>query len=285
MRLAGFMARWPMQNLSQTLASIAALLGPIAAIIGVVQSRGWLTILGAAFVVVAIAVVIYARMQRQRLDAASIEIEGISIDSLNAANLRRRVNRSLFVQHAEHIATIVGADLDIVWRYSGYCRAKHETAMEFSVDSGTTLPFHQLDCYAYDLQRDPEKRHKIEPIKIGPDSIAKKVAVPFSEPLAAHQPFDLMLHCRLPMTYRSGVCYYTSTLSFDQKRVARSAVVLKFISQKPRWLRVYECDATERPRLLKSLYPVREGLNEIEYRDIAENLSAQSVRIYLFERE
>lgn len=156
--------------------------------------------------------------------------------------------------------------------------------MEFSVDSGSMLPFDLLDCYAYDLQRDPEKRHKIKPVLIGPDSMAKKIAVPFAEPVTTNQPFDLMLHCRMPMTYRAGVCYYTSTLSFDQKRVGRSAVVLRFVTRKPRWVRVYACDSAGLPRLLKTLYPMGEDGGETEYRDIAENLSAQSVRIYLFER-
>jgi len=284
MRPAGSWLAGYMQNLPQILASIAALLGPVATIIGLVQSRGWLTVLGASFAAVAIAVIVYARSQGRRLDAASVEIEGISIDSINAANLRRRVNRSLIVQMAEHTATIDGPDLDIVWRYAGYCRSEREAAMEFSVDSGSTLPFDQLDRYAYDLNRDAQKSHKIRPVLIGPDGISKKIAVPFLEPLAARQAFDLMLHCRLPMTFRPGICHYTSTLSFDQNRIGRCSVQLRFIGGKPSWVRVYRCDASGRPRLLKSLHPVREQPELIEYRDVSENIEAQSVRIYLFEK-
>jgi hypothetical protein len=55
-----------------------------------------------------------ARRQRLRIEAASIEIEGISIDSINAANLRRRVNRSLAVQTVDQIVTIDGSDLDMI---------------------------------------------------------------------------------------------------------------------------------------------------------------------------
>jgi hypothetical protein len=273
-----------MQNLPQVLASIAALLGPIAKIVGLVQSRGWLAITGGLSVAVAIAIAIYALSQRRRIGSASIEIEGTSIDSINAANLRRRVNRSLTVQTAEHVATIDGADLDMVWRYVGYCRAGNETAMEFSVDSGNTLPFDQLDCYAYDLQRDPEKRHKIQPVLIGPDGISKKIAVPFLEPLAIREPFDLMLHCRMPTTYRPGVCHYTSTLSFDQDRVGRCTVRLKFIRSKPTWVRVYASDVSGRPRLMKSLHPLHEDQQGCEYRDVTENIPAQSIRIYMFKR-
>jgi hypothetical protein len=274
-----------MQNVSHVLASIAALLGPIATIIGLVQSRGWITVLGALFVAVAIALAIYAGYQRRRIDLASVEIEGISIDSINAANLRRRVNRSLMVQTAEHLATIDGSDLDMVWHYTGYCQARRETAMEFSVDSGSTLPFDALDCYSYDLQRDPQKLHKIQPVLIGPDGISKKITVPFLEPLTARQPFNLMLHCRLPGTYRPGICHYTSTLSFDQDRIGQCKVQLKFVRSNPSWVRVYDCNSSGKPHLLKSLHPVRSELESTEYRDVIQNIEAQSVRIYLFRRE
>jgi hypothetical protein len=273
-----------MQDLLNTLASLTAILGPIAAILGLIQSRGWLTGLGTIVFGISIVAVVYARSQRLRIDAASVEIEGISIDSVNAANLRRRVNRSLVVQTADHFATIDGADLDMVWRYAGYCRARRETAMDFSVDSGNSTPFEDLDCFAYDLKRDPEKQHKIQPLLIGPDSISKKIAVPFLEPLLAQQPFDIMLHCRLPATYKPGIGYYTSTLSFDQDKVGRCAVHLTFLQRKPDWVRVYGSDLSGRPRLLKNLRAEREDEATSEYRDVIENLKAQSTRIYLFKR-
>lgn len=274
-----------MQYLLQTLTSWTALVGPVATVIGLIQSRGWLTGLGAFFVCVSIAAAVYARRQQLRIDAASVEIEGISIDSFNAANLRRRVNRSLMIQVVDHMATIDGADLELTWRYAGYCRAERETAMEFSVDSGNAVPFSQLDCFGYDLKRDPEKKHKIQPVLIGPSGISKKLAVPFLEPLPAQQPFDIMLHCRLPGTYKPGIGYYTSTLSFDQDKVGRCTVHLTFLHQRPAWVRVYESDPFGRPRLLKNLRPVREDQESSEYRDVAENLKAQSARIYLFRRE
>lgn len=273
-----------MQYLLPTLAAATALLGPLATILGLIQSRGWLTALGAVLFCIAILAIAYARTQRLRVDAASVEIEGISIDSVNAANVRRRVNRSLTIQAADHFATIDGADLDMVWRYAGFCRAARETAMEFSVDSGNTIPFERLDCYAYDLKRDPEKKHKIQPLLVGPDGISKKIAVPFLEPLRAQEPFDVMLHCRLPGTYRQGIGYYTSTLSFHQDRIGRSAVHLTFLRRKPDWVRVYDCDSRGRPHLVKNLSPVREDGETTEYLDEAENVAAQSVRIYLFRR-
>lgn len=276
--------RLPMQYLLNTLVSWTALLGPIATIVGLIQSRGWLAGMGAFLACISVGALAYGRSQRLRLDAASVEIEGISIDSVNAANLRRRVNRSLTIQAAEHIAIIDGADLEMTWRYSGYCRADRETAMEFSVDCANSIPFPRLDCFGYDLKGDPEKRHKIRPLLIGPDGISKKIAVPFLEPLRADQSFDIMLYCRLPAIYKPGTGYYTSTLSFDQEKVGRCTVHLTFLRQRPDWVRVYECGPSGPPRLLKNLSPVREDQQLSEYRDVAENLPAQSARIYLFRR-
>jgi hypothetical protein len=272
-----------MQSLVPTLVSLAGLLGPIATILGFIQSRGWLAGIGALFVCASVGAVLYARKQRLRIEASSVEIEGISIDSMNAANLRRRVNRSLTVQTVEQIVTIDRGDLDMVWRYAGYCRAARETVMEFSVDSGRGISFSELDCYAYDLKRDPEKKHKVQPLLIGPDGISKKIAVPFLEPLQAQDPFDILLHCRLPETYSPGTGYYTSTLSFDQDKIRRFTVNLIFVGQRPDWVRVYECDSG-RPRLLKNLSPVREDPASSEYRDISEDVKARSARIYFFYR-
>jgi hypothetical protein len=274
-----------MQYIAPALASLAAILGPIATILGLIQSSGWLAVLGAVFVCAAIIGAIYARNQQRRLESASIEIEGISVDSLNAASLRRRVNRTLTIQTADQVVTIDGADLDMIWRYAGFCRAARETALEFSVDSETSIPFSQLDCYAYDLKRDPEKTCKIQPILVGPDSISKKLSVPFLEPLMANEGFDIMLHCRMPGTYRPGTGYYTSSLSLDQDKLGRCTVELRFPQSKPDWVRVYDCASSGRPRMLKTLRPTSGDQNSVTYRDVANNVDAQSVRIYLFKRE
>jgi hypothetical protein len=90
-----------MRSLSQTLTTLSALLGPVATILGLVQSSGWLVGVGVVLVCVAIGAVVYANTHKRRVLAASVEIEGISIDLLNAANLRRRTNRSLTIQSAE----------------------------------------------------------------------------------------------------------------------------------------------------------------------------------------
>jgi hypothetical protein len=231
--------------------------------------------LGALFVCVAIIAAVYARAQQRRPEAASIEIEGFSIDSVNAANLRRRVNRTLMVQTADQIVTIDGPDLDMIWRYTGYCR----------VDSASSIPFSELDCYAYDLKCDADKKHKIQPLLTGPDGISKKIVVPFLEPLAAQGGFDIMLHCCMPNTYRPGTGYYTSTLSLDQDKVGRCTVHLTFLRRKPDWVRVYACDAVGRHRLLKTLRPAAEQLASVTYQNVAEKVDVQSVRIYLFKRE
>jgi hypothetical protein len=273
-----------MPSLLQSLASSTAIIGPVVTLIGLIQSRGWLAGLGAVFACVSIIAVVYARSQRLRVDAASVEIEGMSIDSLNVANLRRRVSRNFFIQTVHHVVTINGPDLEITWRYQGYCRADDSTAFEFSVDSENGALFGRLDCFGYDLKADPGKQHKIQPLLIGPDGISKKIAVPFLEPVLAQQPFDIMLNCRLPGTYKTGLAYYTSTLSFDQDTVGKCTVHLIFRGQQPDWVRVYECEAGASPRLLRTLSAVLEQAESAEYLDVAENRNARSARVYLFRR-
>lgn len=200
---------------------------------------------------------------------------------MNAANLRRRINRTLVIQTVEETVTIDGTHLEMSWRYAGYCRARRETAIEFSIDSEHSTPFNRLDCFGYDLMHDPDKQHRIRPLLIGPESISKKIAVPFLEPLLAQQPFDILLECRVPRTYGSGVAYYTSTLSFDQDAVGRCALRLIFRGKRPEWIRVYE-RAAGNARLLKTLRPAREDTDIAEFLDITERREAQSQRVYLF---
>src|SRR5207244_4209444 len=122
--------------------------------------------------------------------SAAVKVEGRSIDSLNVATLSRRITRSLVIQEAHHAAKIEGENLTIAWTYTGYCDADQETAMEFSVDTDNNVPFDTLKCFAYDLRRDPDRKHKIRPILVGSDGISKKIAVPFLKPIMAQEPFS-----------------------------------------------------------------------------------------------
>lgn len=265
-------------------ASWANILGTLPSVIGLIHSRGWLAGLCLLFVGVSIIAGLYASRQHQILSSAAIKIEGRSIDSLNIANLRRRVNQSLVIQEAHHIAEIDGEDLKMTWKYSGYCHAEQETAMEFSIDAESNIPFDALDCFAYDLACDPHREHKIRPILLGPDGISKKIAVPFLEPVTAQQPFCVLLECMLPGCIKAGMGYYTSTLSFGQGQVRRCAVRLSFWGDRPAWVRAYECAGTGATKLLKDLRPVLENREVSEYLDIAEDAKAQSARVYVFWR-
>ena len=110
----------------ESLASWATILGTVVSVLALIQSRAWLVLTSLLFVCVSIIAGWYARRDRLTLDAAAIKIENHSIDSLNIANLRRRVNRSLVIQEAHHTALIEGEDLTITWKYTGYCRANRE---------------------------------------------------------------------------------------------------------------------------------------------------------------
>jgi hypothetical protein len=81
---------------------------------------------------------------------------------------------------------------------------------------------------------------------------------------------------------KSGVEYYTSTMSTAQERVPIFTVRLVFLDERPEWVRVYECGASGVTKLLKDLQPSHEAAELIEYTDQANDVPAQSARIYVF---
>jgi hypothetical protein len=190
----------------------------------------------------------------------------------------------LVVQKAYHGARIEGRNLQITWRYAGYCRTERESAIEFSIDADNNVPFEKLECFAYDLGHDADQQHKIRPLLVGADGISKKIAVPFLRPLIQEQAFDVVLRCELRGCMNAGVDYYTSTLSFDQPSIPRCTIRLVFAGSRPEWVRAYEIDASGRTQLIKEMPAVRQGLNFVEYSDVADNIGGQSTRVYLFQR-
>jgi hypothetical protein len=267
---------------SNELASWASILGATATLLGLIQSVSWLTTIGVCLIALSIFALTQARKGHRLLKSAAINLEGRNLDALNLANLRRRVNRSLIVQRAYHLARIDGQDLIVSWQYDGYCGAEKETSIEFSIDSESNIPFSELECHAFDLQQDPQCLHKIRPVLIGGDGLSKKIAIPFLKALVCKQSFSVILNCKLPGCLSAGVQYYTSTLSFDQPSIHRLAVHLVFARNRPDWVRVYECDAHNQPSLILDLRPLREDEETSEFIDIAENVPGQSARVYVF---
>jgi hypothetical protein len=273
-----------MQFSLESLAALATIIGTVLSIVAVIQSRAWLAIISIPLVSLAIIAGVYAHRQRQTLKGAALSIEGQSIDSLNIANLRRRVSRTLMIQEAHHTARIEGEDLKLEWMYTGYCRAKRESAMEFSIESETSTSFEELDCAAYDLGHDPEMTHKISPLLIGTDGVTKKIAVPFLEPLRSDQAFRVLLKCTLPRCFTPGSGYYASTLSFTQRRLRRYTVRLIFVGSAPTWVRAYEC-SSQQAMLLKSMTPSRQEPGLSEYIDEVKDARGRSARVYSFWRD
>jgi hypothetical protein len=205
----------------------------MAAFYGVVQSVNWLAGIGAIFVTGSILALAYGTRQRQLVNRAKFRAEGCSIDCLNMANLRRLLNKSLIVQEVHNTAVICGEDLFIRWQRSGFCQAERESAIEFSIDADSSIPFAELECFAYDLRNDPERRHKIRPLLVGPDGISKKLAVPFLAPVQNQQLFAIELICTLPRCMKPGIDYYTAKLSFAQDRINNYSVELVFEADLP----------------------------------------------------
>src|SRR5690242_17399883 len=102
-----------MHSYRESAAAWATIVATLVSIFGLIQSRGWLAGVGVVFVAISIIFGLYARRERLILNSATVKVEGRSVDSFNMANLRRRVNRSLVIQEAHHVAVIKGEDLTI----------------------------------------------------------------------------------------------------------------------------------------------------------------------------
>ena len=178
-----------------SLASWATIVRTLISLFGLIQSRTWITATGLFFVGLSAGTLLYARKEHRLVNAGTVTVDSRSLDSLNAASPARRRNHSLMVQKVAHLAKIDGRNLQITWRYSGYCRVDLETAIEFSIDADNNIPFNELQCFAYDLRHDPDRKHRIRPLLVGADGISKKVAVPFLQPLRRDAGFDVVLRC------------------------------------------------------------------------------------------
>jgi len=272
-----------MQFSLESLASLATIAGLLITVLGVFQSREWLVLTSLSFAAVAVSIFAYARHLKNAVSSASIVIEGHSIDGLNIANLRRRTKRTFFIQEAEHTVRIEGEDMEITWRYSGYCRAKTAAEMEFTINSEAGTRFEELSSIAYDLGRDPERNHPIRPRLVGADGISKRISVPLLEMLEENQPFEIVLTFNLPRCARMGFSYYGSALSFTQNSIHSSVVRLLFSGTAPSWVRVYECIPGPDAILLKSLAPASQDGNCVEYVDAIEG--RPGARVYAFWRD
>jgi hypothetical protein len=269
----------------ESLAAVATILGTVLSLLALIQARTWLVMIGLPLIGVALITGFYARRERLALKSATITIEGRSIDALNAANLRRHINRNYTIQEIHHTASIDGEDLDVEWTYSGYCRVKQASAFDFTLTAESAIPFERLDCVAFDLTRDAAMKHPIRPLLVGSDGISKRLSVPFLEALTIDQPFTVMLKCTLPNAVKSGPSYYTLRLAFAQDRIPRATVKLVFRGARPNWLRVYECILTKEPRLVRTLNVQREEKGRFEYCDAIDNAPGQSARVYAFWRD
>jgi hypothetical protein len=272
-----------MDSFRDTVTVLASALRTFFRLLEAIPTVAWLTALVGLIMIGSIGAIAHARRERQRVESAVLKIAGRNIESLSAANLRRRVNQSLRMQVVLNTAVIHGEDLTITWKCLGYCRGGRETSIEFSVDSDNNIPFHELRCSAYDLQHDPKRRHPVRPILVGPDGISKKVAVPFLAPVGAGQLFNVLFTCELPGCMKAGVEYYTASLSFEHDDALQYAVRLLFLGTHPQWLRVYET-GPGLPKSVKQLRPARVNDDAVEYEDALKRLAAKSIRIYVFER-
>src|ERR1051326_5229317 len=107
-----------MVNPGKHVAPWSILTGSAVAILGLAQSQPWLALLGISLCAASGAGELYFQRKRHRR-SAGITIEGLDLDALYLANLRRRMNTSLELQRAFQVAIVDGADLNLAWQYEG----------------------------------------------------------------------------------------------------------------------------------------------------------------------
>lgn len=271
-----------MINARENLAFCANLLGCAIALFGVGDSQPSLALLGIGCSAASTMTILFLKRNQRRSLSPAPRVDGLSLDSLLVANSRRRLNRSLVMERAVQVAIIEGSDLNLAWQYEGFCRSQREASIDFSIDSENNVPFEHLDCFAFDLQNDPVRLHKLRPTLIGSDGVSKKVSVSFLQPLNFEQRFSVLLNCKLPGCVTSGVQYYTSTLSFAQRSIANASVHLIFVKSRPEWLRVYEYAKNGEMIPICELRPFRDDGETCEYIDTLRDVPGQSVRVYLY---
>lgn len=272
------------ESLQQTIALWLSMVASFVKVADTIRTESIVTTLTAfAF---SFAALIGVCVQRGRVFAPALAmfIGDRSLDSLNAANLRRRVTDDVFIQDAHHTAVINDDSLSFVWNYTGYAVGKQVSTIVLSIDSDSNVPFDALDCVAYDLRSDPGLSHQITPILIGQDGLSKKIAVPFINPISAGERFAIRLECRLPNCMKFGIEYYTCTLSFNQHFVPTCTVQMRFLGTRPRWVRLYQLGAGSELQIIKDLRPISETAGLVEYSDIAWNLKGSSTAVYAFDR-
>lgn len=266
-------------------ATILGAAGTVVSFLGLIRSRDVVAVVWGALLLASAYTFFWAVRMRRLLRNASIVIDGRSIGCLNLANLARRRNQTLVIQRVKHEIRISRTEMENLWTYSGYCRVEGgASVIEFSVDSEAYVPFDELECFAFDLKRDPIMKHKIFPKLLGPDGLSKKIEVPFARALKVNDQFSIFLYCRLPNSVAGGDDFYASTLSFKQPTVPDYEVELRFKTHLPDWVRVYECDEEGRSRLVEDLPCTEQGAGLAVYRDVLRDVPGESTRIYMFYR-
>lgn len=263
-----------------------SIIGLLLSIYGVINKHITLTSFGLFFFVISVALALKLFELNKIIKKSNISIADMKIDALNLANLSKVRNKTLKVQEASHWFKIIGTNLSMTFKYSGYCKSTSgESGFVFNVDSDVNISFAKLTCFGYDLENDPKRSHMIKPFLIGSDGLSKRVKLPFAKMIRKGEQFRIIFYCELPGCIKPGKDYVISSLFFeDDSTIQRFSNHLEFVSDFPKWVRLY--DATQdNPTLLKDLKPQYHQGMTVYYKDSYNNIGPDKAFIYLFERK
>lgn len=209
-------------------------------------------------------------------------IDDAPVELLLLEEENRTQMSSVCLHEAMHKVEIKDKDMSVLWTYKGVCVAKEgESYFHFNIGGESPCSFEELNCYGFDLNRDPNRTEPIIPILKSADGLCKKVVLPFKKRLKQFDTFSIEFSYTWPNCMKYGKDFYISSLSFQNKNIKKYVVILEFVDIKPDWVRVY----LENGRLLKTLSLTEYKNGSFVYKDIVENPSACSNLIYQFHRK
>jgi hypothetical protein len=205
----------------------------------------------------------------------------MTLDSLRLSELSRTVSRDVIVSSVVHRARVAGADLEQWIECTGTAR-KRVGECAFSIDSDARASGPASTCRGYDLARDPNAQHPIEPIVMA-DGLSRKLVVPLAEEVEANGRVHAAIKSKSIGCMREGKDYFFSSLAFDQVVQIDWTIELIFRGSKPSWVRQYGLSRGGQPRLLSSVVGTSRA-DETCYVVRDKRSPPRDVRIFVYER-
>lgn len=215
-----------------------------------------------------------------------LDLNGLSLDILNISRMNQKTNDNLILQSVNKELEIRKKSLKITSTYKG--KAKNKCDGIFLNMGAHDFTHNQDNYFGYDLKNDPTKRKKILFELKSPKGIVNTFFMPFMKEINKNDFFSVESNFFSEAGMQPGIDFCFSKLPFKKsifhKKLYEFKIILKFVDYFPKWVKCYEV----RENIIEFKYflnPVETIENYEIYIDQSENVSADCIRVYMFERE